>query len=55
MTQTDLLQEPAKTRSGTELKRAVAGKSQPESVLALSVMRIRFLDMGHGFRPNFDI
>ena len=42
----------AATRSCTEAKRAVAGESQREILLALPLMTIRFLHMGFAFRRN---
>jgi hypothetical protein len=43
------------TRSCNEAKRAAAGKSRREMLLALPLMRIRFLHMGVAFRRNSDI
>jgi hypothetical protein len=45
----------AATRSCTETRRAAAGQSRPEILLAPPLMTIRFLHMGVAFRRIPDI
>lgn len=50
-----LYEDAAPTRSGTEMKGAMAGESESANVVALLSMTMRFLDMGFAFRSNPDI